>query len=158
MVTPHTHYGPSVEGYEFDRWGTYHRADTKAIGIDRTPSGTDYTSQYAPRNAAFFEDTKTCPENVILFFHRLSYDYLMKNGETLLQNIYNTHFEGYDEVEQMIATWEKLKEKLPQEVYTSVFSKMELQRINAREWRDQINTYFWRKTAIGDKKGRKIYP
>lgn len=157
MVTPHTHYGPSVEGYEFDRWGTYHRADIKAIGIDRTPSGTGYTKQYSSKNAHVFADPALCPENNILFFHRLRYDYIMKNGETLLQNIYNIHFEGYDEVEEMLTIWRGLSDRLPVEVYESTLSRMEKQLFNAREWRDQINTYFWRKTGIADKRGRTIY-
>ncbi len=157
MVTPNTHYGPSVEGYEFSRWGTYHRADKDAIGIDRTPSGTGYTNQYSPKNAAMFADPSTCPENLILFFHRLRYDYKMKNGQTLLQNIYDTHFEGYEEAENMIKDWKALKDSLEEDVYKSVLSRFEKQLDNAREWRDQINTYFWRKTGIDDAKGRKIY-
>ncbi|GHV00020.1 xylan alpha-(1-_2)-glucuronosidase [Spirochaetia bacterium] len=157
MVTPGTHYGPNIEGYEFDRWGTYHRADLHSIGIDRTAAGTGYTEQYSEHNAKIFADPAQCPENLILFFHRLCYDYMMKNGETLLQNIYDTHFEGYDEVEKMIAAWKGLKDQLTGDVYTSVLARMERQRLNAREWRDQVNTYFYRKTGIGDKKGRRIY-
>jgi alpha-glucuronidase len=157
MVTPGLHYGPNIEGYEFSRWGTYHRADAHAIGIDRTPSGTGFSSQYAPANAAVFADPTACPENVILFFHRLRYDFIMKNGETLLQNIYDTHFEGYDEVVEMLEKWKGLKDSLQREVYESVLSRFERQLNNAREWRDQINTYFWRKTGIADKRGRKIY-
>jgi alpha-glucuronidase len=157
MVNPGLHYGPSVEGYEFSRWGTYHRADTQAIGIDRTPAGTGYTEQYAAGPAARFADPAACPENLILFFHRLRYDYRMKNGETLLQNIYNNHFEGYDEAAAMLEEWKGLKDSLDREVYQSVLSRFERQLANAREWRDQINTYFWRKTGIGDQKGRKIY-
>jgi len=157
MVTPNTHYGPNIEGYEFSRWGTYHRADANAIGIDRTPSGTGYTTQYSQKNAALFADPSTCPENLILFFHRLRYDYKMKNGQTLLQNIYDTHFEGYNEVESMLEDWKSLKDLLESEVYNSVLSRFERQLANAREWRDQINTYFRRKTGIDDGKGRKIY-
>ena len=157
MVTPGLHYGPNIEGYEFSRWGTYHRADTQAIGIDRTPAGTGYTNQYSPRNAALFASPLTCPENLLLFFHRLRYDFKMKNGETLLQNIYDTHFQGYDAVESMLNQWKALKDSLPEAVYTSVLARFERQLANAREWRDQINTYFWRKTGIGDTKGRKIY-
>jgi alpha-glucuronidase len=157
MVTPGLHYGPNIEGYEFSWWGTYHRADMNSIGIDRTPSGTGYTDQYSQKNAALFADPSTCPENMLLFFHRLRYDFIMKNGETLLQNIYDTHFEGYDEVESMLEEWKGLKSSLEKEVYESVLSRFERQLLNAREWRDQINTYFWRKTGIGDKKGRKIY-
>jgi alpha-glucuronidase len=157
MVNPGIHYGPSPEGYEFSKWGTYHRADNQAIGIDRTAAGTGYTEQYSKKNAALFGDPACCPENLLLFFHRLRYDYLMKNGVTLLQHIYNTHFEGYDEVKAMIDTWMSLKDNLDEAVYRSVLSRMERQLENAREWRDVINTYFWRKTGIPDIKGRMIY-
>ncbi|MDR2537834.1 MAG: alpha-glucuronidase [Treponema sp.] len=157
MVTPAGHYGPNIEGYEFSPWGTYHRADRFAIGIDRTGSGTGYVTQYAPENAALFGDPATCPEQLILFFHRLRYDYVMKNGQTLLQNIYNTHFEGYDEVKHMLELWKGLKDWLDEHTYSSVLTRFERQLANAREWRDQINTYFWRKTGITDAHVRKIY-
>lgn len=157
MVTPAEHYGPNIEGYEFSCWGTYHRADRFAIGIDRTDSGTGYVTQYAPENAALFGDPATCPEQLILFFHRLRYNHVMKNGKTLLQNIYDTHFEGYDEVQQMLELWKGLKDRLDEHTYSSVLTRFECQLANAREWRDQINTYFWRKTGIADAKGRTIY-
>jgi alpha-glucuronidase len=157
MVNPGVHYGPSPEGYEFSKWGTYHRADSNAVGIDRTPAGTGYAEQYSPQNASLFRDPAKCPEEYILFFHRLRYDYRMKNGETLLQNIYNTHFEGAEEVEAILQEWKKLKGKIDETVYAGVLSRMERQLQNAREWRDVINTYFYRKTGIPDAKGRKIY-
>ncbi|MDR0376694.1 MAG: alpha-glucuronidase [Spirochaetaceae bacterium] len=157
MVTPAAHYGPNIEGYEFSSWGVYHRADRNAVGIDRTAAGTGYAGLYAPQNAAVFNDPASCPENLILFFHRLRYDYIMKNGETLLQNIYDAHFEGFDEVNAMIEAWTGLKGELAEGVYGSVLARFERQRDNAREWRDQINTYFYRKTGIADKRGRTIY-
>ncbi|MDR1971443.1 MAG: alpha-glucuronidase [Treponema sp.] len=157
MVNPGIHYGPSPEGYEFSRWGTYHRADREAVGIDRTSAGTGYTEQYAPAKAALFADPSTCPENLILFFHRLRYDYRMKNGQTLLQNIYDTHFEGCDEAEAMLTLWTGLKGRIGGECYDSVLARFERQIENARQWRDVVNTYFWRKTGVGDLKGRKIY-
>ena len=40
MVNPNHHYGPNVDGYEYDSWGTYHRADRNGIGVDRTTNGT----------------------------------------------------------------------------------------------------------------------
>ncbi|MDR1469990.1 MAG: alpha-glucuronidase [Spirochaetaceae bacterium] len=157
MVEPRHHYGPSIEGYEFSRWGTYHRAGREAIGVDRTGKGTGYSGQYPPAIAAVFDDPKRCPEDVLLFFHRLRYDFRMKNGKTLLQNIYDTHFEGYDEAEAMLAKWQTLENALPAAVYQSVRERLERQLVNAREWRDQVNTYFYRHTLIPDEQGRKIY-
>lgn len=157
MVVPHLHYGPDVEGYEFSKWGTYHRADKDAIGIDRTASGTDYIGQYAPENAAMFANLSTCPENLMLFFHRVPYNHVMKNGKTLLQNIYSTHFEGVEQVEEMIRIWESIQPKIGAEVYQSVRDRMSRQLTNAIEWRDVVNTYFHRHTGIPDELGRKIY-
>jgi alpha-glucuronidase len=158
MVESGHHYGPNIEAYEFSKWGTYHRADYRAIGVDRTPAGAGYTEQYAPKNAAMFADPATCPEELLLFFHRIPYNYVMKNGKTLLQNIYDAHFEGYDEASGMLDAWIGLKDKLGGAVFESVKARMERQLENARQWRDVVNTYFFRHTGVGDEKGRKIYP
>nr|AFM44650.1 Agu67A [Caldanaerobius polysaccharolyticus] len=158
MVTPHTHYGPSVDGYEYSKWGTYHRADTKAIGIDRSvKSGTGFAGQYHRENAAMFESMETCPEELLLFFHRVPYDYVLKSGETLIQHIYNTHFEGAEEAEKLKEDWVKIKDYIRKDIYEDVLERFNRQIENAKEWRDVVNSYFYRKTGIPDKYGRKIY-
>jgi len=157
MVNINHHYGPSVDGYEYMKWGTYHRANTKAIGVDRTRKGTGYTGQYQPYVRDLYENPDTCPEAMLLFFHRLPYDYVLKSGKTLLQHIYDTHFEGVEGVEAFIQTWDSLKALLPVEAYENVSVRFNMQLQNAKEWRDVVNTYFYRKTGIADAKGRKIY-
>ena len=81
---PNDHYGPSVDGYEYSRWGTYHRADHFGIGVDRTDKGTGYAQQYYQPNADMYNDPKTCPENLLLFFHHIPYDWKLKSGQTLI--------------------------------------------------------------------------
>lgn len=157
MVTPHTHYGPSVDGYEYDAWGTYHKANAKAIGVERGTSGTGYVSQYRKQNADRYNDISTCPEELVLFFHRVSYDHKMKNGQTLLQNIYDRHFKGVEQVEKMMEMWKELKEIIPETVYERVWERFNLQYKNSRDWRDIVNTYFYRMTLVQDRMGRKIY-
>jgi alpha-glucuronidase len=158
MVNIHHHYGPSPEGYEFSKWGTYHRASRTEIGVDRTEKGTGYTAQYHPYLNKLYSDPKTCPEEMLLYFHRLPYDFVLKSGKTILQHIYDTHFEGAEAVEGFIRTWEALKPRLPESAYRSVAERLRRQLQNAREWRDVINTYFFRHTGIPDAKGRHIYP
>lgn len=157
MVTPHYHYGPSVDGYEYSRWGTYHRADHLGMGVDRTDNGTGYVRQYHEPNASMYNDIRTCPEELLLFFHHVPYAYELSIGKTLIQHIYDSHFEGVEEVEAMIATWEKMQDLIPKQIYDNVRERFDRQLANACEWRDQVNSYFYRKSGIADNKGRKIY-
>ena len=155
MVNPAGHYGPSPYGYEFQSWGTYNRADRDAVGIDRTAAGTGYADQYPPEIAARYADPHSCPDNLLLFFHRLPYDFVMQDGRTLIQRIYDDHFEGYDRTAAMAETLRALP--LPEPDRAVVLDRMERQLRNAREWRDVINTFFHRFSGAEDDKGRKIY-
>ena len=157
MVTPNGHYGPSVDGYEYSRWGTYHRADHLGIGVDRTDKGTGYAQQYYPENAKLYNDPNTCPEELLLFFHHIPYTWKLKTGKTLIQHIYDSHFQGEEEARGLAADWDSLKDAVPEEVYKRVKERFDLQLDNAREWRDQVNSYFYRKCGIPDEKGRTIY-
>ncbi|MBR5658847.1 MAG: alpha-glucuronidase [Lachnospiraceae bacterium] len=158
MVNPNHHYGPNVEGYEFDRWGTYHRANWRGIGVDRTTKGTGYTMQYREPNASMYEHVETCPEELLLFFHFIPYDYRLKTGKTLIQHIYDTHFEGAQDAADFLETWKKLDGQIgDKEVYARVLKRLEIQAESAIEWRDRINTYFYRHCGAEDEHGRKIY-
>ena len=157
MVTPHEHYGPSIDGYEYSRWGTYHRADHLGMGVDRSDKGTGYAQQYYEPNASMYNSMETCPEELLLFFHHVPYTYTLKSGKTLIQHIYDTHFEGVEEVEAMIASWTTLQDKVDEEIFAVVTERFSRQLTNAKEWRDQVNTYFYRKSNIADEKGRMIY-
>ena len=156
MVVPGSHYGPSPYGYEFSPWGTYIRAGRDAVGIDRTERGTGFVGQYPPDLRRVYGDTALCPDKLLLFFHRLPYDFVMSDGRTLIQRIYDDHFEGYNMV---LTMQEKLTElvSLPEEDRRIAEKRMEMQRLNAGEWRDVINTFFYRLSGIRDLRGRKIY-
>ncbi len=157
MVNPGSHYGPNVDGYEYDNWGTYHRADHLGLGVDRTPNGTGYTRQYRGPNASMYESLETCPEELLLFFHRVRYDYVLRTGKTLIQHIYDTHFEGVDLVKRMVGKWEKLEGLVPDDVFERVAERLDMQVESAIEWRDRVNTYFHRMSGIGDELGRRIF-
>lgn len=157
MVTPHYHYGPDIDGYEYDRWGTYHRADLHGIGVDRTKEGTGYVEQYNEPWKTLYARKESCPEELLLFFHYVPYTYVLKTKKTLIQHIYDTHFEGVEEVEQMQQQWKTLEGKISDRAFCCVTERLERQLENAKEWRDRVNTYFYRKCGIADEKGRKIY-
>ena len=155
MVNPHDHYGPNPDGYEYDLWGTYHKANREAVGIDRTVSGTGYLLQYPEWMQLKYGDPHTCPDLYLLFFHRLPYVFRMKDGRTLIQRIYDDHFEGYAEAEAMAETIRSLP--FPDPDRGIIHDRMERQLRDAKEWCDIINTFFFRFSGIPDEHGRMIY-
>ncbi|HIB1872920.1 TPA: alpha-glucuronidase [Enterococcus faecium] len=158
MVRPNHHYGPDVDGYEYDRWGTYHFADRNGIGVNRTAKdGTGYTRQYADHWYEIYENLASCPDELVLFFHHLPYEHVLQSGKTVIQHIYDTHFEGYEKVNSYIADWASLRGQIDEVSYQNVAERLQEQERSARDWKDQINTYFYRKSGIPDAHGRTIY-
>jgi len=159
MVNPGNHYGPSVDGYEYSRWGTYHFADRDGVGVDRTrATGTGYTGQYPKPWSEVYESLTDCPDELLLFFHHVPYDHLLHSGSTVIQHIYDTHFAGVDEAIAMRERWLDIADTgLDPALYARVADRLDEQVRSAREWRDQINTYFFRKSGIPDAHGRRIH-
>lgn len=158
MVNIGHHYGPNIEGYEYSPWGTYHYADYKGIGVDRTSeTGTGYVNQYFEPNRSLYNNREMCPEALLLFFHHVGYEEKLKDGRTLLQYIYDVHFEGVASVEKFTWLWQQLEGHVENHFYNKVKEGLEVQLHDAAEWRDIVNTYFYRKTGIKDARGRKIY-
>lgn len=158
MVNPDHHYGPNVDGYEYSVWGTYHFADCDGIGVDRTvASGTGYTAQYFDENASMYESLNTCPDELLLFFHHVPYTHKLKSGKTVIQHIYDTHFEGVEQAIGLKERWSSLEGKVDQERYQNILDRLTGQIDHAKQWRDIINTYFLRKSGIQDEKNRTIY-
>ena len=157
MVNPNYHYGPNPDGYEYDRWGTYHKATAKTIGLERNSDGTGYSTLYNEPWASLYEKPETTPDELILFFHKLPYDYKLKSGKTIIQHIYDTHFEGAEDVEEMAKLWKELEGKIEPEAFKRASARLAHQVEHSKEWRDVINSYFYRKTLIEDEKGRELY-
>lgn len=158
MVNPNHHYGPNVDGYEYSHWGTYHRADLFGIGVDRSiETGTGFAGKYIGENAQMYNSIDSCPEELLLFFHYVPYRYMLKSGKTLIQHIYDSHFEGVAQVKEFKKQWLSLKAHIDEERFSNVLNRLDVQIKDAIEWRDVVNTYFYRKSGIPDEKGRKIY-
>lgn len=153
------HYGPGLNDHEYSKWGTYHFSDRNGLGVDRTvKSGSGYTAQYSEAAFKMFENIKTCPERYLLFFHHVSYNHELSDGRTVIQYIYDVHFEGVEMVKKYINQWNKLKGKVKATDYENVCNRLQMQLKNAIEWRDQVNTFYLRFSGIKDYKGKYINP
>ncbi|MCO4695195.1 alpha-glucuronidase [Streptomyces sp. RO-S4] len=158
MVQPGHHYGPSVDGYEYSPWGTYHFADRDGVGVDRSvATGTGFAGQYAGPWAKLYESPETCPDELLLFFHHVPYGHVLHSGRTVIQHIYDTHFEGVEEAEEARRVWAGLADLVEPARHARVAERFEEQLRGAREWRDQVNSYFLRKSGVPDERGRTIH-
>jgi alpha-glucuronidase len=159
MVDPlRGHYGPSVDGYEYSAWGTYHFADRDGVGVDRTSAtGTGYAGQYPEPWARTYESLESVPDELLLFFHHVPYTHRLHSGSTVIQHIYDTHFAGVSKVERMRADWDAIADLIEPATAERIAERLDEQLRSAIEWRDQINTYFWRKSGVPDERGRPIY-
>src|SRR3984957_13774971 len=150
-----SHYGPGIESSEENGWGQWHRADKEGIGMDRTvATGTGFAGQYRPLVARIYESFASTPDELILFFHHVSYGYVLHSGKTVIQHIYDSHYEGAAHVEEFVRQWKSLKQHVDNERYADVLARLEYQAGHAIVWRDAICNYFLRESGIADSKGR----
>jgi len=159
MVDPgRMHYGPNVDGYEYSKWGTYHFADRDGIGVDRTvATGTGYAGQYPSPWRETYEDLATCPDELLLFFHHVPYGHVLHSGTTVIQHIYDTRADAVDVVTSWVDAWADLAGLVPDSLHARVTQRLTEQVRSATEWRDQVRSYFFRKSGVPDASGRPIY-
>ena len=149
------HYGVAVEASERNGWGQWHKADAKGVGMDRTvASGTGYIGQYPPEVAAMYEKLATCPDDLLLFLHHVPYTYRLHSGKTAIQSLYDSHYTGAAAVEQYVTDWKSLAGKIDERRYHEVLAQLEYQAGQAQVWRDAVNQWFFKESAIADEQGR----
>lgn len=150
-----SHYGPGVNSSEENGWGQWHRADHEGVGMDRTvATGTGYVGQYPPQAAAQFESLATTPDNLLLFFHHVPYTYRLHDGKTVIQEIYDAHYEGAERAAGLAAQWQSLKNRMEEARYEDVLRRLEYQAGHAIVWRDAVCNWFARASGIPDAHGR----
>ena len=154
------HYGVAVEASEHNGWGQWHRADEKGVGMDRTTAtGSGFIGQYQPAIASMFESLATCPDDLLLFLHHVPYTYKLHSGKTVIQYIYDSHYEGAEAVEAYVRDWKSLEHHIDEQRYAEVLHQLEYQAGQAQVWRDAVTMWFLRASLIPDSKGRVgIYP
>jgi alpha-glucuronidase len=140
------HYAPMPENPDPRRadWSAiyYHRADTTAVGFDRTPSGSDAVSQYFPPLRQEWSNPATTPDALLLWFHRLPWDYRLASGRTLWEGIVAHYHEGAMRARQLLARWDALEGLVDAERHAHVRGKLRIQADDAEAWRDHCLTYF----------------
>jgi alpha-glucuronidase len=149
------HFGPGIESAERNGWGQWFRGEKDGIGMDRTvATGTGYIGQYPKELAEKYESLATCPDDLLLFFHHVPYDYKLHSGKTLVQSIYDSHYEGALAAAEYVSQWESLKGKVDDQRYQQMHELFEYQAGHAIVWRDAINDWFHHISGVDDAQGR----
>lgn len=147
MATGH-HYGPGPWVADLNRpeWNPtyYHRADSIGIGFNRTATGSDALSQYHPDAAKKWSDPATCPDKDLLWFHHLPWNYTMKSGRTLWNELCYRYNLGVDSVSWMQTVWNRQQSKLDAQRFEQVKMLLNIQHQEAKWWRDACLLYFQR--------------
>jgi alpha-glucuronidase len=149
------HFGPGIESAERNGWGQWFRADDKGVGMDRTvATGTGYIGQYPPELAKVYEDVNTCPDDLLLFMHHVPYTYVLHDGKTVVQYIYDAHYEGAAAAQTYPTRWQTLKGLIDNERYNETLKLLTYQAGHAIVWRDAVTRWFQKESNIPDKLGR----
>lgn len=139
------HYGPGPwvdEGRPDWTSVYYHQADEAGIGFDRTESGSNALEQYAPEIQELWGDPETCPPELLLWFHHLSWDYKMSSGRSLWEEL-GAHMQaGVDAVRQWQASWAGLERDIDPQIHAHVAALLARQEREAVEWKDANLLYF----------------
>jgi alpha-glucuronidase len=140
------HYAPMPENTDPRRldWSAtvYHRADASGIGIDRTRKGTAYVDQYRSPLRELWNDPKSTPDELLLWFHHLPWDYRMKSGRTLWDELVGTYGRGAEEARGLVTRWQSLRGRVDEPRYEAVLGKLRRQAEDAAAWRDKCVAYF----------------
>jgi alpha-glucuronidase len=153
------HYDPAPESSEENGWGQWHRADHAGIGMDRTAAtGTGYVGQYPPAVQKLYESAADCPDTLLLFFHHVPYPHVLHSGKTVIQHIYDSHYEGAERAADFVSQWEALQGHIDEERYRDILARLRYQAGEAVVWRDAIGNWIYRLSGIPDAKGRVAVP
>ena len=142
------HYGPEPDGFKAEyplEWCPvyYHKADKNGIGFDRSSTGTDAVSQYREPYASMYDKVETCPENLLLWFHHVPWNYKMKDGSTLWESLQYHYNQGVIMTETYENLWHnKMRAYVDEQRWREVDERLQIQVKNAKEWRDVCLGYF----------------
>ncbi len=149
------HFGPGIESAERNGWGQWFRGDAQGIGMDRTvATGTGYIGQYPPELAKVYEDVNTCPDDLLLFMHHVPYTHVLHDGKTVVQYVYDAHYEGAAAAQTYVPRWQTLKGLVDDERYEQILKLFTYQAGHAIVWRDAVTRWFQKESGIPDKLGR----
>ena len=141
------HYGPepwyAPRGLRAD-WTPpyYHKADSIGMGFDRTTKGSGNVKQYPDELCKLYNDINTCPEEVLVWFHHVPWDFKMKSGRTFWDELCHKYDDGVRETRRFLNIWDAMEPYMDTQRFADVQRKLRIQVRDAEWWRDACLLYF----------------
>lgn len=140
------HYGPEPWLSEAGRedWTSvyYHKADSIGLGFNRTITGSDAVSQYFTALNNIYNDISTCPENLLMWFHHVPWNYKMNDGKTMWNALCYKYDSGVQQVREYQKVWDRMEQYIDYKRFEEIQSKLKIQARDAVWWRDACLLYF----------------
>jgi alpha-glucuronidase len=141
------HYGPEPDGFIKSyplEWCPvyYHKATKDSVGFDRSSAGSGATCQYREPYCTLYDDLRTCPEQYLLWFHRVPWSYRMLSGRTLWEEMQYRYQRGVNEVEDFLRIWQEARSSIDDQRWNEVDRRLHIQLQDAREWQKVCTDYF----------------
>lgn len=140
------HYGPApwIDNKHREDWTSvyYHRADSSGIGFNRSTTGSGAVEQYHKPVMEKFNNINTCPEEFLLWFHHVDWEFEMKSGKTLWGELCHRYYEATDSVKWMKQSWDLLHGLIDNERHKQVSMLLKIQVKESEWWRDACILYF----------------
>ncbi|MBD5779184.1 alpha-glucuronidase [Pelagicoccus sp. NFK12] len=145
IMYPGHHYGPGPwhdQGRPDWTSTYYHNASEDGIGFDRTATGSDALGQYAPEVVEKWGTPESIEDKYLLWFHHLDWDYEMKSGKTLWNELCLTYQSGVDRVAEMGQQWDSLQGSIDAQRHARVAALLKRQLEDAKFYKDACLAYF----------------
>lgn len=130
-------------------------ADKTHVGVDRTHRAeSEFIDQLPKSLRATHGNPDTCPEDLLLFFHKLPWTHPMAEGKTLIQAIYDRYHKSAERIDSWIEDWTALANHVDAHRHAHVLERLHRQRYHARLWARYVTSYLRKVSTIPDASGR----
>lgn len=140
-----THYRADFNIRANKEW----QVDNIGIGNDRSDKGSNFVSQYYEPNSLIFNEIVTCPEDLLLSFHYVEWNYIMKSGNTLKDDFFYKLKSGIFQVKRNIYLWKSLEKYIDYVRYEDVLNSLICEKHDAtRFYCDAVSFFYSRINMI----------
>ena len=103
----HIHFGPGVESSSATAGASGIAPTTRASAWIARSRRAPASSASTAAVAAGVRVARLDPDELLLFMHHVPYTHVLRSGKTVIQHIYDAHYEGAQEAAGFVESWRR---------------------------------------------------